>query len=355
MVINAKSKLLAALGSSKGRKKKPAQPSSSTSSGILAGIELAVEQCTALHDDCDIDKYVHELLFLVSNAPLSVTFLSRRIANRLATTRDPAVALRTLVLVHRLLRGGDRRFEEDMGELWYSSSGEFEVDLAWCSSADMGFDHSFLISYSAFLQERMGWIINHAGMLEPIEPLPESKQGEGSESILHRLSRCQMFLDRTMECLPHEDSSSSCSSQVIMQSALCIILRESFRVYDSFCDGVMTILNSFFELKKKSLKDSAIDVLKEACIQTPRLHQFYEDCKRRDLGKMLDYPFVRVITREHVSTVQGYCSPLEISEHEDEIELGIDVEGSDASRTIFSGKLETKISKVWVGFDEEDS
>ncbi|CAL9093629.1 putative clathrin assembly protein At1g33340 [Musa acuminata AAA Group] len=317
MLVTAKSKLWAALGSSKarhgGRKKK-----------LLVRIQVAVAKCTG-HGDVPIeDRYVDEILFLVSNAPVSAAFLSRRISARLAATRDPVVALKTLLLLHRLLRGGDRRFERDIGTLW--SSGELEMDLSWCS-------HSFLVSYSSFLGDRMGWIINHAGMLEPIGA-PQSHEEEEAESILHMISRCQVFLDRAMDCLPHEEPSWP--SQV-MQSALDIILKESFRVYRSFCDG-LAILG-------KSSGDLALGILKEACIQTPRLHEFYENCKRRNLGKILDFPSVRIITIDQVSSMR---------QHQNEVQEN-NVEESEASRSRFLWKLETKISQVWVAFDEEDS
>ncbi|KAJ8476428.1 hypothetical protein OPV22_020155 [Ensete ventricosum] len=326
MLVKVKRKLWAALGSSKarhgGRKK------------LLVRIQVAVAQCTG-HGDVPIeDRYVDEILFLVSNAPVSAAFLSRRISARLAATRDPVVALKALLLLHRLLRGGDRRFERDIGTQW--SSGELELDLSWCS-------HSFLVSYSSFLEERMGWIINHAGMLEPIRA-PQPREEEKDESmVLHMISRCQVFLDRAMECLPHEEASWP--SQV-MRSALDIILRESFRVYRSFCDGLVILLSGSFQLRKPSGDFLALGILKEACIQTPRLHEFYENCKRRNLGRILDFPSVGIITTDQVSVMR---------QHQNEVQEN-NVEESEASRSRFaSSKLETKISQVWVAFDEEES
>ncbi|CAL9119034.1 unnamed protein product [Musa textilis] len=320
MLVRVKSKLWAALGSSEARHGGRMK--------LLVRIQVAVAQCTG-HGDVPIeDRYVDEILFLVSNAPVSAAFLSRRISARLAATRDPVVALKALLLLHRLLRGGDRRFEREIGTLW--SSGELEMDLSWCS-------HSFLVSYSSFLGDRMGWVINHAGMLEPIRA-HQSREEEEAESILHMMSRCQVFLDRAMDCLPQEETSWP--SQV-MQSAVDIILRESFRVYRSFCDGLAILLRCSFQLRKSS-GDLALGILKEACIQTPRLHEFYENCKRRNLGRILDFPSVRIIT---ISSMR---------QHQNEVQ-GNNVEESEASRTRFLPKLETKITQVWVAFDEEDS
>jgi hypothetical protein len=75
---------------------------------LLAGIEAAIERCTGSSDD---DRHVHEILFLVSNAPGAITFVSRHIMARLEAARAPVAALQLLLLVHCLLRTGDRYFE----------------------------------------------------------------------------------------------------------------------------------------------------------------------------------------------------------------------------------------------------
>ncbi|XP_008808976.2 putative clathrin assembly protein At1g33340 [Phoenix dactylifera] len=333
---------------------------------ILSDIEAAIIRCTSHHDVPIDEKYVHEILFIVSNAPGSITFLARRMSTKIETTRDPVVALKTLVLLHRLLRGGDRYFEQDLRNLWYSR--DLRLDLSWCAGAPDG-SHTFLLDYSLFLEERLGWIINQAGMLEPIRPSRsnfQSYEEEADELVLHRLLKGQLFLDRVMACLRVHNSRMNCTTQ----SALNIILRESFRVYESFCEGVETVLSSFFDLKK-SMRVLALDILKKACSQTPQLHEFYDNCKRSIVGKNLDYPFVRIITAAQISSMEEFL-PTEhnktasvasedtkltrrIREGESMVQEAKVEEMNEASSTLFSKKLETKISTVWVEFDEEDS
>ncbi|CAD5178602.1 unnamed protein product [Musa acuminata subsp. malaccensis] len=363
--MKVKSKLLAALSSLVDHAIAPRAAMADRS--ILTEIEAAIARCTDKHDVPVNEECVHEILFRVSNAPGSITFLSRRISSRLDATRDSTVALKTLVLLHRLLRGGDRYFEQDLQNMW--SCGELRVDLSWCS-ADKGHLHSFLLSYSLFLEERLGWIINQAGLLEPIRP-PQSAfrshKEEAAEWLLYRLSKSQILLDRIMDCLP---SNPSFSSQV-MQSAFNIILRESFRVYDGFSDGMEIVVSSYPELDK-SPKSLALDVLNKALTQTPSLHDFYENCKRSVCWKSLDYPHVRIITAAQVSSIEqklpagSHCPPSTSSgdqeatetskQHQQdaavkEAEFGL----HDARNILFSQKFETTISTVWVEFDEEDS
>lgn len=135
-----KGKIWAALGSlmdhSNSKASSAATPTAAAAPvpdrALLADIEAAVERCTAGGGGGDDERHVHEILFLVSNAPGAITFLSRRITARLEAARaPPAAALRSLLLVHRLLRAGDRYFEQDLRGLW--ASRDLRIDAPRCS------------------------------------------------------------------------------------------------------------------------------------------------------------------------------------------------------------------------------
>nr|DAD25325.1 TPA_asm: hypothetical protein HUJ06_026789 [Nelumbo nucifera] len=80
----------------------------------FSDIEISMVRAIG-HDSTPInDKHLHEILFFVSNSPSSVPFLAERILYRLDKTRDRNVALKTLLLIHHLLHGGDRYFEQDL-------------------------------------------------------------------------------------------------------------------------------------------------------------------------------------------------------------------------------------------------
>ncbi|XP_073014048.1 putative clathrin assembly protein At1g33340 [Typha latifolia] len=354
--MKVKSKLWAALGTFMDHT--TISKAATTDRSILTNIETAILRCTDRHDMSIDDKYVHEILFLVSNAPGSITFLSRRISIRLDSMREPMVALKCLVLLHRLLRGGDRYFEQDLRNLW--SSRNLRLDLSWCldHSDDL---HAFLRSYSSFLEERMGWFINQAGNLEPSRPssiiISQSYEEEVIELLIFRLSKCQDLLDRVLDCSLIDISSSG---QVI-QSAISIILRESFRVYESFREGIEDMVRSSFDLHK-ALRVPALNILEKACTQTTNLQEFYHNCKRSIVGKSLDYPFVKIITLSNISAMEQFLptgrnlQPSAAPE-DDRIKEGkiAREEAAIDQNNLFSGRLETTISTVWVEFDEENS
>ncbi|CAN6458209.1 unnamed protein product [Victoria cruziana] len=383
----------------------------------IGALEMAVVQATSHDDSSPVDdKYVHEILFLVSNNPGSVLHLASFLTKRLERTRDAVVVLKLLMLVHRLLRGGHRRFEQDLRDT--HSSGVLRMRFYGLSAAPSGEGDStassgvvpFLHDYASFLELRMGWFINQAGRLEPTATnttattqFVANKIGPDSEKIweepiLTVLPRCQEILDRMVGCFP---SSGVVRRNRLVQAALESILRESFHLYSSFSDGVGTLV----ELLKQGVGDSgdlALHILKRASLQSYELVRFFENCKAVCSVRFDDYPSVKItISREDVSKLEemligcvahgGKASKVveddadddDDDDNDDGDEAGADVSSRSSSSPstspgrvmnnnpfkpkapllctspmrLFSRrwKRETKVSTEWVVFDNEDN
>jgi ANTH domain len=347
--MKVKSKIWSALGSfmDHAMTNKP----SASDRAILTNIEAAVDRCTNLHDTVFDERYVHEILFLVSNSPGSITFLSRRISSLLDSTREPVRALKTLLLIHRLLRGGDRYFEQDLRKLW--SSQDLKVDPSWLR--DYSYESYALVhGYSSFLEERISWAISQSGNLEPVQP-PSIELGfrsyndEMVELLCFRLFKCQTLLDRVMDCFPVNSSFDS----PVARSVFGIVLRESFRVYEGYTEGLDCLMQSSFENASKPLLSLVHDMLKKACTQTPQIQEFYQKYKKTNVGKALDYPHVKIVSPRHISSVENLLiSKDPIPEEREKTSEEIPTVENGNSCNMFPGKLETTISTVWVEFEE---
>ncbi|CAL4994849.1 unnamed protein product [Urochloa decumbens] len=354
-----------------------AKPSSAVAvpdRALLAAIESAVERCTTT-TGADDDRHVHEILFLVSNAPGAITFLSRRITARLESARSAAAALRSLLLLHRLLRAGDRYFEQDLRALW--SSRDLRLHAPVFSSAAASYVAAgavatgacaFVHGYSAYLEERMLWVINQAGNLEPARRPPASAGGkptsssDESEALVLKLGMCQRLLELAMQLLPDNNTASGCAAA---RAAFGIVLRESFKVYAAFAEGLdamMLLLRS--SRLSKPVRVSAHEILKKACAQTPDLREFYHKCKGSSASnKSLEYPIVRVVTPAQAAAME-MSLPVPIPEEEEGAQEGeVKVEmaetsgddGAGGGSTVFAArKMETTISEVWVEFEEDE-
>lgn len=346
----------------------------------FSNIEIAVLRATGRDNGPIDDKHMHEILFLVSNSPGSIPFLAERLSRRLCKTRDRLVALKTLVLIHRLLRGGNRCFEQQLRGAHVS--GHLQLSTPWISKNS---DPSvcFLRKYAAYLEERMGWLINQAGKLEPV-----MSQGmefrcykeKSIDMVFRKLPKCQLLIDRVLDCSPFDILASDNLAQAAMTSTL----KESFQVYLTFCEGIAALANMFFDLTKAA-RALACDILKRASQQSQELHDLYENCKRIIENKNLEYPSVQIITMKHVMALEeclgcpqnqpaSYRSVLSkacsgppsilgclsnsakpiVATKAKESKKNENNSDFNFSSTLFSCTLETKISMVWVLFEEDD-
>ncbi|CAK9139325.1 unnamed protein product [Ilex paraguariensis] len=326
----------------------------------FANIEIAIVRATS-HDNVAVDdKYMHEILFLVSNHPGCIQFLAHRLSHRLGKTRDRVVALKTLVLTHRLLRAGNRSFEQQLRSSHASGLLRLKTDRFPRNSDNL---ISLLHHYAAYLEERMNWFITQAGKLEA-----SISQGlefhvferKPMDMILRRLTKCQVFLEKILDFSP----SVVFPFDSLAYTALSNTLKESFQVYMTFWEEIAAVVNIFFDLER-SEKALACDILKKATKQSQELVNFYENCKRVIGNKHLEYPLVQIITVDHVLALNQFvnCAPLNCLTKSTEMKTTMkseEVENdqqrgeNSLSSTLFSWTLETKISKVWVVFDEEE-
>ncbi|XVE70316.1 hypothetical protein DITRI_Ditri10aG0062600 [Diplodiscus trichospermus] len=327
----------------------------------FSDIEIAVLRATG-HDNGPVeDKYMHEILFLVSNSPGSIPFLAEKISCRLYKTRDRLVALKTLSLIHCLFRGGNRCFEQELRGAHVS--GHLQISTH-CFRKNLDSSCSFLHSYAAYLEERVGWAINQAGKLEPVmfNGVEFGYCYEKSvDMVFRKLPKCQAFIDRVLYCSPSDIVPADNLAQVAMGNTL----KESFQVYFMFCEGIEILINIFFDLARPA-RSLACDILKRASRQSKELHNLYETCKRIIENKNLEYPCVQIISIDHVLALE-HCSSFMSTASSSSVMCRTGnptrtgkLEGENlgnrdisSSSTPFSWTLETKISKVWVVFEED--
>ncbi|KAE8727802.1 putative clathrin assembly protein [Hibiscus syriacus] len=349
MGADIKSKLRLALGSMKDHASIGKAMIYNHDGKAFSDIDIVVLRATG-HDNGPIeDKYMHEILFLVSNSPGSIPFLAERISRRLCKTRDHLVALKTLSLIHRLLRGGNRCFERELRNAHVSGHLQMSA-TANCFRNSL---FSFLRTYAAYLEERVGWAITQAGKLEPVMfngPEFGCYEEKSVDMVFRKLPKCQAFMDRVLDCssidiVPPADN--------LAQAAMANTLKESFQVYIMYCEGIEILINMFFDLTTPA-RTLACNILKRASRQSKELADLYETCKRVMENKNLEYPSVQIITMDHVSALEQCSSIMSTSSSTGkQSDKEGDEDDTSSSSNQFSFSLETKISKVWVVFDED--
>ncbi|NP_001145773.1 Putative clathrin assembly protein At2g01600 [Zea mays] len=239
-----------------------------------------------------------------------VAYCIHALARRLAKTRSWIVALKALVVIHRLLREGDPTFREELLNftqrgriLQLSNFKDDSSPIAWDCSA-------WVRTYGLYLEERLECF---RVLKYDVEAERLSKQGQGpekghsrtreldSQDLLEQLPALQQLLYRLVGCRPE----GAANNNYLVQYALALVLKESFKIYCAINDGIINLVDKFFEMPRHdALK--ALEIYRRAGQQAGNLSDFYENCRGLELARNFQFPTLREPPQTFLATMEDY-------------------------------------------------
>ncbi|XP_010525951.1 PREDICTED: putative clathrin assembly protein At2g25430 [Tarenaya hassleriana] len=129
-------------------------------SNMAPDLEVAIVKATSHDDDPASEKYIREILHLTSMSRGYVHACVTAVSRRLGKTRDWFVALKALMLVHRLLNEGDPQFQEEI--LYTTRRGTRMLNLSDFrdEAHSSSWDHSaFVRTYASYLDQRLELVL----------------------------------------------------------------------------------------------------------------------------------------------------------------------------------------------------
>ncbi|CAN8237739.1 unnamed protein product [Cochlearia groenlandica] len=288
----------------------------------LTELQVAIVKATR-HDENPADeKYAREILALTSCSRDYVSVCVTTLSRRLNRTKNWSVALKTLILIQRLLKEGDRAYEKEI--FFATRRGTRMLNMSDFRDAyrSDSWDYSaFVRTYGLYLDERLDFRMQERRgkhseeddrseannnndnfrsrglVVVKTKPVTEMK----TEKILTRVQHLQQILDRFLACRP----TGNAKNHRLVIVALYPIVKESFQIYYNITEIMGVLIDRFMEL---DIHDSikVYDIFSRVSKQFDDLDPFYGWCKNMGVARSSEYPEVEKITQKKLDLMDEF-------------------------------------------------
>ncbi|KAK1293761.1 putative clathrin assembly protein [Acorus calamus] len=264
-------------------------------------LDVAIVKATNHVEEMAKEKHIRTIFDAVSAARprADVAYCINGLGRRLAKTHNWAVALKTLITLHRALREVDPSFREEL--INYSRSRGHMLNLSHFKddSSPNAWDYSAWVRlYALYLEER----------LECCRVLKYDVETERSKSreletfdLLEQLPALQQLLFRLLACQPE----GAALYNHVIRFALSMVASESVKIYNAINDCTLNLVDKFFEMQRHDAV-RALEMYRKAGHQAERLSEFYEVCKGLDLGREQKFIKIELPPASFVTAMEEY-------------------------------------------------
>uniref|UniRef100_A0A0D6R2K1 ENTH domain-containing protein n=1 Tax=Araucaria cunninghamii TaxID=56994 RepID=A0A0D6R2K1_ARACU len=264
-------------------------------------LDIAIVKATNHVERPAKDKHIQTIFAATSAARprADVAYCIHSLAKRLAKTHNWAVALKTLIVIHRALREVDPTFREEL--INYSMCRGHILNLSHFKddSSPNAWDYSAWVrAYALFLEERLEC---YRVLKYDVETERSRTRELDTVELLEQLPALQQFLFRLIGCQPE----GAAISNYVVQYALSLVSKESIKLYNAINDGTINLVDKFFEMQRHDAI-KALEIYRRAGKQTERLSEFYEVCRGLDVGRGPKFPTLEQPPASFLSAMEEY-------------------------------------------------
>ncbi|OIV95536.1 hypothetical protein TanjilG_10924 [Lupinus angustifolius] len=280
-----------------------------------ANLEITILKATT-HDKNSIEeRYVNEIVQLVSSNKVYAVVCAQCIGKRIGKTHNWVVALKSLMIILRIFQDGDPYFPREVFHAMKRGAKILNLSSFKDDSNSSPWDYTaFVRTFALYLDERLDCFLtgklqrrftyhnrfHEKSQRNKLSNEPGIKDMKPT-MVLDKITCWQRLLDRAIGTRP----TGSAKTNRLVQICLYAIVQESFDLYRDISDGLVVVLDDFFHLSHPACAN-AFNACVKSYKQFDELSAFYSFCSSIGVGRSYEYPSVKKISEELMETLQEF-------------------------------------------------
>ncbi|KAM0946387.1 putative ANTH domain, ENTH domain, ANTH domain superfamily protein [Dioscorea sansibarensis] len=294
-----------------------------SNSTTISDLDVAIVKATR-HDEYPAEeRHIREILSLTCYSRAYVHACVSTLSRRLGKTRSWTVALKSLILIHRLLSDGDPAYEQ---EIFFATRRGTRMlnmsDFRDTSRSAAAWDFSaFVRTYARYLDERLEFRMHgrrqrrssRAGLnldgdddtaaaapaaaTSRVTPVREMKTSQ----IFVKTQHLQQLLERFLACRP----TGAARYNRVVCVALQPLFKESQQIYYDLTEIMSIFIDRFVEMEIPECV-RVHGIFTRLSKQLEDLDAFYNSCKSSGISRSSDFPRIERITSKKLEVMDEF-------------------------------------------------
>jgi len=271
----------------------------------IAGQGLAKAVCKATTEEIIGPKKKHlDYLLHCTNEPnVSIPTLANLLLER---TQNPnwVVVFKGLISTHHLMCYGNERFTQYLA----SSNSNFQLSNYLDKSGVQGYDMSpFIRRYAKYMSEKS---VSYRNVAFDFCKVKRGKDGGtlrtmNADKLIKTLPHLQQQIDSLLEF----DCTSQDLNNGVINACFMLLFRDLIRLFACYNDGIINLLEKYFEMNKKQARD-ALDIYKKFLIRMDRVADFLKVAESVGIEKG-DIPDLTKAPSSLLEALEAHLASLE--------------------------------------------
>merc|ERR1719228_3040719 len=223
-------------------------------------------------------KHLDYLLHCTNEPNVSIPTLANLLIER---TQNPSwvVVYKGLITIHHLMCYGNERFTQYLA----SSNSNFQLSNFLDKTGVQGYDMSpFIRRYAKYLSEKS---VSYRSTAFDFCKVTRGKDGGTLRTMTaEKLLKTLPILQAQVDALLEFDCSAQDLNNGVINCSFMLLFRDLIRLFACYNDGVINLLEKYFDMQKKGARD-ALDLYKKFLIRMDRVAEFLKVAEKFGIDK----------------------------------------------------------------------